>query len=79
MAKEKFHGECQQLQSISSMCPNRCAEKASGATSERSNKECFDSLVMSVLGARKEGGSMHAIYLSFPGRECYSFGKDQIK
>lgn len=34
---------------------------------------------MSVIGAGKGGGSMHAIYLSFPEWECYSSGKEPVK
>lgn len=38
------------------------------ATSEMNNKECFDPLVMFVIGARKESGTMHVyIYLSQEG------------
>lgn len=33
----------------------------------RSVAECFDRLVMSVIGSGKGGGGVHAIILSFPG------------
>lgn len=76
--KKKSSTESPQLQSIS-RCLKHCVEMASEAISEISSKECVDLLVMSVIGTGREGGSMHALYLSFPGRECYGFWKDQIK
>lgn len=52
---------------------------ASGALSDIGSKECVDRLVMSVMGPGKGSGTVYARYLSFPGRERYSFWKDQIK
>lgn len=50
---------------------------ASGDVSEISSKECFHRLVVSVIGAGEGGGNMPAMYLSFPGWECYSSWKEQ--